>query len=95
MFFHEYLSCFRVAHSFRDVEILLSVLMHFPTVCSPPPLGQEELEFAVMRIEALKLARQIALASRSRQDTRVPVCRCSALPSGNAVCATGFQGLLC
>ncbi|GAB1292782.1 Transforming acidic coiled-coil-containing protein 2 [Apodemus speciosus] len=30
----------------------------------------EELEFAVMRIEALKLARQIALASRSRQDTK-------------------------
>ncbi|MEJ1273754.1 transforming acidic coiled-coil containing protein 2 [Cricetulus griseus] len=31
----------------------------------------EELEFAIMRIEALKLARQIALASRSRQDTKV------------------------
>lgn len=45
-----------------------------------------------MRIEALKLARQIALASRSRQDAKVPVCRCSALPSGNAVCATGSQG---
>lgn len=86
MFFHKYLSCFCVAHSFLDVETLLSVLMHFPTVCSPQPLGQEELEFAVMRIEALKLARQIALASRSRQDTKVPVCRCSALPSGNAVC---------
>lgn len=71
---------------------LLSVLMHFPTVCSPLPLGQEELEFAIMRIEALKLARQIALASRSRQDTKVPVCRCGALPSGNAVCATGSQG---
>lgn len=38
-----------------------------------PPLWQEELEFAVMRIEALKLARQIALASRSRQDAKVPV----------------------
>eukprot|EP00070_Physeter_catodon_P034731 XP_028341625.1 transforming acidic coiled-coil-containing protein 2 isoform X3 [Physeter catodon] len=31
---------------------------------------QEELEFAIMRIEALKLARQITLASRSRQDTK-------------------------
>ncbi|EPY72709.1 hypothetical protein CB1_098824007 [Camelus ferus] len=30
----------------------------------------EELEFAIMRIEALKLARQITLASRSRQDTK-------------------------
>lgn len=66
----------------------------FPSGLLAPPLGQEELEFAVMRIEALKLARQIALASRSRQDTKVPVCRCSALPSGNAVCAAGFQGLL-
>lgn len=45
-----------------------------------------------MRIEALKLARQIALASRSRQDAKVPVCHCSALPSGNAVCAAGSQG---
>lgn len=81
-----------MAHSFLDVENLLSVLTHFPTVRSPLPLGQEELEFAIMRIEALKLARQIALASRSRQDTKVPVCCCSALPSGNAVCATGSQG---
>ncbi|MBZ3882964.1 Transforming acidic coiled-coil-containing protein 2 [Sciurus carolinensis] len=30
----------------------------------------EELEFAIMRIEALKLARQIALASRSHQDAK-------------------------
>lgn len=43
---------------------------------SRPPLWQEELEFAVMRIEALKLARQIALASRGRQDAKVLVCRC-------------------
>lgn len=42
-----------------------------------PTLWQEELEFAVMRIEALKLARQIALASRGRQDPKVRVCSCS------------------
>lgn len=65
------------------------------SVCSYPTLGQEELEFAIMRIEALKLARQIALASRSRQDAKVPVCGCSALPSENAVCATVGQRLLC
>lgn len=38
-----------------------------------PPARQEELEFAIMRIEALKLARQIALAARSRQDAKVLV----------------------
>lgn len=35
----------------------------FPVACSQPNPGQEELEFAAMRIEALKLARQIALSS--------------------------------
>lgn len=43
----------------------------FPWLTPPP--RQEELEFAIMRIEALKLARQIALAARSRQDAKVPV----------------------
>lgn len=69
--------------------------MRFPWSAHTPPLGQEELEFAIMRIEALKLARQIALASRSRQDTKVPVRGCSALPPENAVCATVGQRLLC
>lgn len=50
---------------------LRPVLTHLPCGRSHPPIGQEELEFAIMRIEALKLARQIALASRSRQDTKV------------------------
>lgn len=66
----------------------------FPYDLLTLPLGQEELEFAIMRIEALKLARQIALASRSRQDTKVPVCCCGALPSGNAVCAMGPRAAL-
>lgn len=35
----------------------------FPVARSQPNTGQEELEFAAMRIEALKLARQIALSS--------------------------------
>lgn len=65
--------------------------MHFPCdLLIPPPLGQEELEFAVMRIEALKLARQIALASRSRQDTKVRVCCCRALPPENVVWSRTF-----
>lgn len=55
-------------------ELLPRVVTHLPVVSSPLPAGQEELEFAIMRIEALKLARQIALASRSRQDAKVPVC---------------------
>lgn len=55
-----------------------------------PPLRQEELEFAIMRIEALKLARQIALAARSRQDTKVPVCCCCVLPLENVVWSRSF-----
>lgn len=49
---------------------LRPVLLRLPCG-SHPPLWQEELEFAIMRIEALKLARQIALASRSRRDAQV------------------------
>nr|XP_060497289.1 transforming acidic coiled-coil-containing protein 2 isoform X12 [Panthera onca] len=72
--------------SFASADALLSRLAHPASLCgaldylepdlaekNPPVFAQklqEELEFAVMRIEALKLARQIALASRSRQDTK-------------------------
>ncbi|XP_076982387.1 transforming acidic coiled-coil-containing protein 2 isoform X3 [Tamandua tetradactyla] len=72
--------------SFVSADALLSRLAHPASLCGTldylepdlaeknPPLFaqklQEELEFAVMRIEALKLARQIALASRSRQDAK-------------------------
>ncbi|KAG8517372.1 Transforming acidic coiled-coil-containing protein 2, partial [Galemys pyrenaicus] len=67
-------------------DALLSRLAHPASLCgaldylepdlaekNPPVFAQklqEELEFALMRIEALKLARQIALASRSRQDAQ-------------------------
>nr|XP_008977072.2 transforming acidic coiled-coil-containing protein 2 isoform X21 [Callithrix jacchus] len=67
-------------------DALLSRLAHPGSLCGAldylepdlaeknPPLFaqklQEELEFAIMRIEALKLARQIALASRSHQDAK-------------------------
>ncbi|XP_054437609.1 transforming acidic coiled-coil-containing protein 2-like isoform X4 [Pteronotus mesoamericanus] len=72
--------------AFASADALLSRLAHPAALCGAldylepdlaeknPPLFaqklQEELEFAIMRIEALKLARQIALASRSRQDTK-------------------------
>uniref|UniRef100_H0X1S7 Transforming acidic coiled-coil containing protein 2 n=1 Tax=Otolemur garnettii TaxID=30611 RepID=H0X1S7_OTOGA len=72
--------------SFASADALLSRLAHPASLCgaldylepdlaekNPPVFAQklqEELEFAVMRIEALKLARQIALASRSRQDAK-------------------------
>ncbi|NP_001402866.1 transforming acidic coiled-coil-containing protein 2 isoform X41 [Rattus norvegicus] len=72
--------------AFASADALLSRLAHPASLCgalgylepdlaekNPPVFAQklqEELEFAVMRIEALKLARQIALASRSRQDTK-------------------------
>ncbi|XP_045734959.1 transforming acidic coiled-coil-containing protein 2 isoform X4 [Mirounga angustirostris] len=72
--------------SFASADALLSRLAHPASLCgaldylepdlaekNPPVFAQklqEELEFAVMRIEALKLARQIALACRSRQDTK-------------------------
>uniref|UniRef100_A0A8D1FKJ9 Transforming acidic coiled-coil containing protein 2 n=1 Tax=Sus scrofa TaxID=9823 RepID=A0A8D1FKJ9_PIG len=72
--------------SFASADALLSRLAHPASLCgaldylepdlaekNPPVFAQklqEELEFAIMRIEALKLARQIALASRSRQDTK-------------------------
>ncbi|XP_066211478.1 transforming acidic coiled-coil-containing protein 2 isoform X5 [Saccopteryx leptura] len=72
--------------SFGPADALLSRLAHPASLCgaldylepdlaekNPPVFAQklqEELEFAVMRIEALKLARQIALASRGRQDTK-------------------------
>ncbi|XP_016062629.1 PREDICTED: transforming acidic coiled-coil-containing protein 2 isoform X4 [Miniopterus natalensis] len=72
--------------SFASADALLSRLAHPASLCgaldylepdlaekNPPVFAQklqEELEFAVMRIEALKLARQIALASRGRQDAK-------------------------
>ncbi|XP_062959308.1 transforming acidic coiled-coil-containing protein 2 isoform X3 [Cynocephalus volans] len=72
--------------SLASADALLSRLAHPASLCgaldylepdlaekNPPVFAQklqEELEFAIMRIEALKLARQIALASRSRQDTK-------------------------
>ncbi|XP_073859054.1 transforming acidic coiled-coil-containing protein 2 isoform X33 [Macaca fascicularis] len=72
--------------SFASADALLSRLAHPASLCGAldylepdlaeknPPLFaqklQEELEFAIMRIEALKLARQIALASRSHQDAK-------------------------
>ncbi|XP_021084086.2 transforming acidic coiled-coil-containing protein 2 isoform X2 [Mesocricetus auratus] len=72
--------------AFASADALLSRLAHPASLCgaldylepdlaekNPPVFAQklqEELEFAIMRIEALKLARQIALASRSRQDTK-------------------------
>ncbi|KAF5928098.1 hypothetical protein HPG69_015364 [Diceros bicornis minor] len=72
--------------SFASADALLSRLAHPASLCgaldylepdlaekNPPVFAQklqEELEFAIMRIEALKLARQITLAARSRQDTK-------------------------
>ncbi|KAB1271105.1 Transforming acidic coiled-coil-containing protein 2 [Camelus dromedarius] len=72
--------------SLASADALLSRLAHPASLCgaldylepdlaekNPPVFAQklqEELEFAIMRIEALKLARQITLASRSRQDTK-------------------------
>ncbi|XP_043331188.1 transforming acidic coiled-coil-containing protein 2 isoform X13 [Cervus canadensis] len=72
--------------SFASADALLSRLAHPASLCgaldylepdlaekNPPVFAQklqEELEFAIMQIEALKLARQIALAARSRQDTK-------------------------
>lgn len=45
--------------------------MDFPCTLSQPSHWQEELEFAAMRIEALKLARQITLSSFNSLDTEV------------------------
>ncbi|XP_023564709.1 transforming acidic coiled-coil-containing protein 2 isoform X4 [Octodon degus] len=72
--------------AFASADALLSRLAHPASFCgaldylepdlaekNPPVFAQklqEELEFAIMRIEALKLARQIALASRTRQDAK-------------------------
>ncbi|XP_023417317.1 transforming acidic coiled-coil-containing protein 2 isoform X4 [Cavia porcellus] len=72
--------------AFASADALLSRLAHPASFCgaldylepdlaekNPPVFAQklqEELEFAIMRIEALKLARQIALASRNRKDTK-------------------------
>ncbi|XP_074151879.1 transforming acidic coiled-coil-containing protein 2 isoform X6 [Sminthopsis crassicaudata] len=74
--------------SYVSAEALLNRISHQTSICdaleylepdlaekNPPIFAQklqEELEFAVMRIEALKLARQIALASFSSLDTKVP-----------------------
>ncbi|XP_006879948.1 PREDICTED: transforming acidic coiled-coil-containing protein 2 isoform X2 [Elephantulus edwardii] len=72
--------------SFVSADALLGTLAHPVSLCgalhslepdlaekNPPVFAQklqEELEFAIMRIEALELARQIALVSRSRQDAK-------------------------
>ncbi|XP_070288109.1 transforming acidic coiled-coil-containing protein 2 isoform X5 [Myotis yumanensis] len=72
--------------AFASADALLSRLADPASLCgaldylepdlaekNPPVFAQklqEELEFAIMRIEALKLARQIALAARSRQDAK-------------------------
>ncbi|XP_015280877.1 PREDICTED: transforming acidic coiled-coil-containing protein 2 isoform X2 [Gekko japonicus] len=71
--------------SFLSADALLNRISHPPSVCdqlqylepdlaekNPPIFAQklqEELEFAAMRIEALKLARQITLSSFSSVDT--------------------------
>ncbi|XP_037659894.1 transforming acidic coiled-coil-containing protein 2 isoform X6 [Choloepus didactylus] len=71
---------------FASADALLSRLARPASLCGPldylepdlaeknPPVFaqklQEELELAIMRIEALKLARQIALAARSRQGAK-------------------------
>ncbi|XP_060097466.1 transforming acidic coiled-coil-containing protein 2 isoform X3 [Heteronotia binoei] len=71
--------------SFLSADALLNRISHPPSVCdqlqylepdlaekNPPIFAQklqEELEFAAMRIEALKLARQITLSSFSSLDT--------------------------
>nr|XP_056706198.1 transforming acidic coiled-coil-containing protein 2 isoform X3 [Euleptes europaea] len=71
--------------SFLSADALLNRISHPPSVCdqlqylepdlaekNPPIFAQklqEELEFAAMRIEALKLARQITLSSLSSLDT--------------------------
>ncbi|XP_054838138.1 transforming acidic coiled-coil-containing protein 2 isoform X2 [Eublepharis macularius] len=70
---------------FLSADALLNRISHPPSVCdqlqylepdlaekNPPIFAQklqEELEFAAMRIEALKLARQITLSSFSSLDT--------------------------
>ncbi|XP_042312589.1 transforming acidic coiled-coil-containing protein 2 isoform X1 [Sceloporus undulatus] len=70
---------------FVSADALLNRISHPPSVCdqlhylepdlaekNPPIFAQklqEELEFAAMRIEALKLARQITLSSFSSLDT--------------------------
>uniref|UniRef100_A0A4X2LP89 Transforming acidic coiled-coil-containing protein C-terminal domain-containing protein n=1 Tax=Vombatus ursinus TaxID=29139 RepID=A0A4X2LP89_VOMUR len=72
--------------SYVSAEALLNRISHQTSICdaleylepdlaekNPPVFAQklqEELEFAIMRIEALKLARQIALASFSSLDTK-------------------------
>ncbi|XP_068955236.1 transforming acidic coiled-coil-containing protein 2 isoform X4 [Petaurus breviceps papuanus] len=72
--------------SYVSAEALLNRISHQTSICdaleylepdlaekNPPIFAQklqEELEFAVMRIEALKLARQIALASFSSLETK-------------------------
>uniref|UniRef100_A0A8C6QWY6 Transforming acidic coiled-coil-containing protein C-terminal domain-containing protein n=1 Tax=Nannospalax galili TaxID=1026970 RepID=A0A8C6QWY6_NANGA len=88
--------------AFASADALLSRLAHPASLCgaldylepdlaekNPPVFAQklqEELEFAIMRIEALKLARQIALASRSRQDTK----REAALPPDVSISKTAL-----
>ncbi|XP_072480522.1 transforming acidic coiled-coil-containing protein 2 isoform X2 [Notamacropus eugenii] len=72
--------------SYVSAEALLNRISHQTSICdaldylepdlaekNPPIFAQklqEELEFAIMRIEALKLARQIALASFRSLDTK-------------------------
>ncbi|XP_051837541.1 transforming acidic coiled-coil-containing protein 2 isoform X7 [Antechinus flavipes] len=92
--------------SYVSAEALLNRISHQTSICdaleylepdlaekNPPIFAQklqEELEFAVMRIEALKLARQIALASFSSLDTK----REAALPADVPISKTALYSRL-
>ncbi|XP_056659021.1 transforming acidic coiled-coil-containing protein 2 isoform X5 [Monodelphis domestica] len=92
--------------SYVSAEALLNRISHQTSICdaleylepdlaekNPPIFAQklqEELEFAVMRIEALKLARQIALASFGSLDTK----REAALPADVPISKTALYSRL-
>ncbi|XP_074089563.1 transforming acidic coiled-coil-containing protein 2 isoform X3 [Macrotis lagotis] len=92
--------------SYVSAEALLNRISHQTSLCdaleylepdlaekNPPIFAQklqEELEFAVMRIEALKLARQIALASFGSLDTK----REAALPADVPISKTALYSRL-
>nr|XP_020834874.1 transforming acidic coiled-coil-containing protein 2 isoform X3 [Phascolarctos cinereus] len=92
--------------SYVSAEALLNRISHQTSICdaleylepdlaekNPPVFAQklqEELEFAIMRIEALKLARQIALASFSSLDTK----REAALPADVPISKTALYSRL-
>ncbi|XP_043839059.1 transforming acidic coiled-coil-containing protein 2 isoform X2 [Dromiciops gliroides] len=92
--------------SYVSAEALLNRISHQTSICdaleylepdlaekNPPIFAQklqEELEFAIMRIEALKLARQIALASFGSLDTK----RDAALPADVPISKTALYSRL-